>query len=57
MQVSKQWAFGHILIFRRGQDVTIRHTTFGCDSNSFEMDGQYITFVTPEYCPFRDIEE
>jgi hypothetical protein len=58
MLVRKQWAVSHIFTFSSRQDVTIRHTVFSYDSNSFEIDGQYVTFVTvlkflaaePEYC-------
>jgi hypothetical protein len=64
MLVSKQWAFSHIFIFSSRQDVTIRYTVFSCDSNSFEMDGQHVTFVAvlkclaakSEYCSFETLE-
>jgi hypothetical protein len=46
MLVRRKWALSHILVFRSGEDVTIRHTAFRSDRNSFVMDGQDVALVT-----------
>jgi hypothetical protein len=46
MLVRKKWALSHILVFRNGQDVTIRYTSFRRDRNAFVTDGQRVAFVT-----------